>query len=200
MNAEKRGSEKSKIMRPVNKSLPGRFGRQRFLPAARLAPAFVAVLVISSFALPNPSAHKYYTSLCRVQYNRETKSLEVTARVFSDDLEVALTRRNHKAVYLDKKDAGPLVAAYLQDTFELKGRDGKLRRISWVGMEVKVDSAWLYFEIKMPEGLEGAELRNRILFELFSEQVNIVNIQDGDSKSDLVFKQGDEFKALLPSK
>src|SRR6267142_1739217 len=113
-------------MRPISESLSRRLGRQFRLSAPRLVLAVVAVPVFSPFVLHNSAAHKYYTSLSHAKYNRETKSLEVTARVFSDDLEVALTRRNQKAVYLEnKKDAGPLVGAYLQDTFEIKGRDGQ---------------------------------------------------------------------------
>jgi hypothetical protein len=66
-------------------------------------------------------------------------------------------------------------------------------------METKVDATWLYFEIKLPEGLAGAVLRNRIFFELFNEQVNIVNSVEGDTKIDLVFKRGDDFKSLSAS-
>jgi hypothetical protein len=42
-------------------------------------------------------------------------------------------------------------------------------------------------------------LRNRIFFELFNEQVNIVNFVDGDNKLDFAFKRGDGFKSLSTS-
>lgn len=62
-------------------------------------------------------------------------------------------------------------------------------------METKGDVAWLYFETKMPEGLNGATLRNRVLLDFSDEQVNIVHLRHGNQKADLVFKTGDgDFK------
>ncbi|HEY0319602.1 MAG TPA: DUF6702 family protein [Pyrinomonadaceae bacterium] len=159
--------------------------------------AAAACIALSPLAVRDASAHKFYTSISHAEYNPETKSLEIVARVFSDDLELALTRRNSKAIYLDStKEVSAYIVAYLKETFEVKGVDEKRKEIKWVGLETKVDTTWLYFEIKMPEGLKGTELRNRLFFELFSEQVNIVNIKDADNKFDLVFKRGDEFKSL----
>lgn len=159
--------------------------------------AAAAFIALSPLALPHAAAHKFYTSISHAEYNPETKSLEIVARVFSDDLELALTKRNSKAIYLDStKDVNAYIVAYLKETFEVKGMDEKRREIKWVGLETKVDTTWLYFEVSMPEGLKGAELRNRLFFELFNEQVNIVNVKDGDNKFDLVFKRGDEFKSL----
>jgi hypothetical protein len=48
----------------------------------------------------------------------------------------------------------------------------------------------------MPEGLESATLRDRILFETLEDQVNIVHLKYEGKKADLVFKPGDEFKAI----
>jgi hypothetical protein len=173
---------------------------RRSLSPASLSFLAAALVALSLFALPAATAHKFYTSISHVEYNQETKSLEVAVRVFSDDLEVALTKRNNKAIYLDAtKDVGAIITAYLQDVFEIKGRDGEHKKIRWVGMETKVDATWLYFEVKLPEGLAGAELRNRLFFELFTEQVNIINFVDGDKKLDFAFKRGDEFKSLSAS-
>ncbi|HEX7312588.1 MAG TPA: DUF6702 family protein [Pyrinomonadaceae bacterium] len=137
-------------------------------------------------------AHKFYTSLAQVEYNAEEKSVEVTLRVFADDLELALKRRAGREVSLDRtKDADRLVLAYLRDTFEIRNRDGKAKALKWVGMELRAGVAWLYFEAEMPEGLAGARLRDHVLFELFDEQVNTVSVRYPGARGDLVFVQGD---------
>ena len=150
---------------------------------------------------PAAAAHKYYTSLAQVEYNAGEKSVEVTLRVFADDLELALTRRAGREVSLDRtKDADRLVLAYLRDTFEIKNREGEVKALKWVGMELRAGVAWLYVEAEMPEGLAGARLRDHVLFELFAEQVNTVSVRYAGARADLVFVPGDGERAVPPSK
>jgi hypothetical protein len=156
-----------------------------------------AVLCAPTAAHPAVAAHKYYTSLARVEYNAEAGSVEISLRVFADDLELALTRRAGRKVSLDRtKDADRLVLAYLRDTFELKNRDGEAKALKWVGMELRAGVAWLYVEAEMPEGLAGARLRDHVLFELFAEQVNTVSVRYQGAKADLVFARGDGERAV----
>jgi hypothetical protein len=145
------------------------------------------------------AAHKFYTSLARVEYNAAEKSVEVTLRVFADDLELALKRRAGRDVRLDRaKDADRLVLAYLRDTFEIKNRDGEVKALRWVGMELRAGIAWLYVEAEMPEGLSGARLRDQVLFELFEQQVNTVSVRYPGASADLVFARGDGERAVPP--
>jgi hypothetical protein len=154
-------------------------------PAAPLAPA--------------AAAHKFYTSLAQVEYNAEGESVEVSLRLFADDLELALTRRAGRRVSLDRtKDADRLVLAYLRDTFEIKNRDGATKPLKWVGMELRSGVAWLYVEAEMPEGLAGARLRDHVLFELYEKQVNTVSVRYPGARADLVFVRGDGERAVPP--
>lgn len=168
----------------------------------RINGLLTAALLACACALAWPggaAAHKYYTSLARAEYNEETKTVEFALRVFADDLELALTRRGGRKVYLDKtKDAADLTLAYLRETFEVVGRDGRRVELRWIGMETQGDVAWLYFEAPLPEGPAGATLRDRILLELFQTQVNIVSLKYGGGKLDLVFKRGDDGPRRIP--
>lgn len=143
------------------------------------------------------AAHKFYTSLARVEYNASEKTAEVTLRVFADDLELALKRRAGREVKLDRtKDADQLVLAYLRDTFEIKNGGGEAKALKWVGMELRAGLAWLYVEAEMPEGLAGARLRDQLFFELFDEQVNTVSVRYRGASADLVFVRGDGERAV----
>ena len=158
-----------------------------------------AALLAAACASPAAAAHKYYTSLAQVEYNDADKSVEVSLRVFADDLEAALTRRAGRSVTLDRtKDVDRLVLAYLRDTFEIKNRAGERKALRWVGMELRAGVAWLYFEAEMPEGLAGARLRDHVLFELFPRQVNTVSVRYRGGHADLVFVRGDGERALAP--
>ncbi|HEX7957457.1 MAG TPA: DUF6702 family protein [Pyrinomonadaceae bacterium] len=167
----------------------------------RLTTRIAATLLLGCATLwpPPAAAHKFYASLAQVEYNAGEKTVEVTLRVFADDLELALKRRAGRDVRLDRaKDADRLVLAYLRDTFEIKNRDGEVKPLKWVGMELSAGIAWLYVEAEMPEGLSGARLRDHVLFELFDEQVNTVSVRYPGASGDLVFVHGDGEREAPP--
>lgn len=144
----------------------------------------------------NASVHKFHISFTQVEFNAEEKTAEITIRVFADDLENALSQRSGKSVKLDHKDAPALIALYLRDMLELKGRKGQIKKLTWIGMELKADVAFLYVEAKIPEGLVGLQMRHRVFFELFDDQVNQVFLKSARDKSSLDFKRGDGFKSF----
>jgi hypothetical protein len=168
------------------------------------AQAFIVGLSIMLGCAAFPAgvaAHTFHTSLMEMDYNAETQSVEIAVQVFSHDLESVLTKRNGKSVRLDKTpNVAELTLAYLQSACTLKNREGQEKTFNWVGMEAKADAVWLYVETKMPEGLDGAEMRDRIFFEQLEDQVNLVHVKYNGKKADLVFKIGDEFKAIVEAK
>ncbi|HLL16656.1 MAG TPA: DUF6702 family protein [Pyrinomonadaceae bacterium] len=152
-----------------------------------------------SHAVAAAAAHKFHTSFTEADYDAPRQSLQITLRTFPDDLENVLSRRNRKAVRLDrKKETEPLLVAYLQETFQLKNAKGEIVKLAWVGMDAGVDSAWLYFEAHLPEGCAGVQLRNQFMFDLFDDQINLVNVKQDGKKHALTFKNGDNFQPLAP--
>jgi hypothetical protein len=145
---------------------------------------------------PAALAHKYHTSVTRLEYNAEERSAEITIQTFTDDLEDILSKRAGKSVRLDaSKDTDRLAFDYLRSVFELKSR-GANAELEWVGMEVKGGTVWLYVLAKMPEGLSKASVRDSLLFDLFEDQVNIVNVWYDGKKTSLVFKRGDNVQEI----
>lgn len=163
--------------------------------------AFIKIMFLLVMCAAAPSlaaAHTFHTSLMSMEYNSREQLMEISVQVFAHDLENILTRRNGKKVRLDRTpDAQALILAYLQGAVNLKNGAGETKALTWVGMESKADRVWLYVEAKMPEGLNGAQLRNSILFDLLDDQVNLVHLKYEGKKNDLVFKPGDTFKSLF---
>lgn len=178
----------------TNMSVSQKRARAKFV--MRIAISF-ALSCFAGADYPSIFAHKFYTSIAHAEYNSETKSLEVSTRIFPDDLELALTKRSGKVVTLDgTKDVAALALGYLQETFELKDAAGHIQKLSWVGMDAKVDVVWVYFEIKLPAAPERMLLRDRLLCELFPEQVNVVQLINGERKNELIFKRDNDFQAV----
>lgn len=185
------------ILRPLSfvlcffSCLPGARDKGR-----RTKDIICAFLCICSFAY-TASAHKFYVSITQIEYNKQEKNAEIIIRIFADDLENALGKRTGRSVKIGQtEDFDKKALAYLRDSFELRNRSGQVVKFNWVGKEVQTDMIWIYIEAKMPEGLGGAQLRNRILFEIFPDQVNIVNTKFNGRQTGLMFQQGDKFKSI----
>ncbi len=146
------------------------------------------LLTILCACASSAEAHPFHVSIAEANRNPKTGNLEIALKVFPGDLERAVRLKTKQPVDLDKtKNVDKLIVEYLNTVFRVKSVDGKRRKIKWVGKEVTLKDAWLYFEIPIPGGLEGAELEYRLFFELQEDQVNTINLVDGKRGNTLTF-------------
>lgn len=139
--------------------------------------------------------HSFHVSLTEMEYNAEAKAVEVMICIFSDDLEQALAKHTGRRIILDRtEDAEQRVVAYLKTVFQLKDKS-KVIQMTWLGMEVGVKKSWLYFSFQT-DRLKGCQLRNTLLSELFHDQLNTVNFAEAGQRGSLIFKAGEDFKAI----
>ena len=134
--------------------------------------------------------HDFHFSRTDVHWNRETQTLQATARVFTDDLELAI--RHHAELGEDHpiwlgddqewNGADSAIATWLDRSLILHVDDA-LVELTWVGKEVELDVSYLYLESR-PLALTGAEswrAKNTMLFAEFDDQVNEVHLHALDT-------------------
>jgi hypothetical protein len=152
-----------------------------------------AVAACVALALVNSvSAHPIHRSIAEADYNRVTAKLEVAVRVFADDFEAALSARAGRKISLEKTPTAELDAlarAYLVQHFTVKSPDGAAVTLEWRGRELKDGESelWLYFEVALPGGMDGAKVHHGVLFDQFRDQLNSLLVRDGDRKLTLFF-------------
>lgn len=159
-----------------------------------------ALLLPAAFCLSplRAAAHTYHTSLTRIDFNDKEKIAEITIQTFSHDLEDALAKQNGKRINLDKSpDIDKILLKYLSSQFVLKNRKNEAVQFRYVGKETQTDAVFIYVEAPLPEGFDGATLENRVLFEMFDDQVNLVTCHYADKKNDLVFRPNDKAQNLI---
>ena len=146
---------------------------------------FVFFLLLSLTA----SAHGVHASLTSIDYNSESKALEVTVVMTADDIEAVLRRDTGKQIEIDRTaGAEKLVFEYLKQKLEVQGLT-----LGWVGMEVRTAKWTAYLEAKAPTGgPQGMKIRNELLFDLLPDQVNMLSVKrDHRGKSsDHLFQVG----------
>jgi hypothetical protein len=138
------------------------------------------------------SAHPIHRSIAEADYNRTTEKLEIAVRVFADDFEAALSARAGRKISLEKTppaEVDALARAYLVQHFTVKASEGAALPQEWRGRELKDGESelWLYFEVALPRGVEGAKLHHGVLSDQFRDQLNSVVVRDGPRKVTLFF-------------
>ncbi len=135
--------------------------------------------------------HKFYVSLTEIRYNEHSMRMEVSMRIFPDDLDRALQDRygveTHLASSLEPPHADSLVGAYLRRHFSLF-LNGREVGFSYLGKEPESDAIWCYLESE-PLGANPSVLliRNNILMEQFDDQVNIIQVYAGNWNRGMLF-------------
>jgi len=142
-------------------------------------------------------AHTFHVSLAEAEFNRQSGDLEVALRLSPEDLEKALGIAAGRRISLEREpNIDQRILAWLRQGLVVRAANGERREIKWVGKEIKPAVAWLYFEIPLPEGLDGAEVENRLLMNLDPRQVNTMNFRNGEFHTSLAFLKGKEMQRL----
>lgn len=158
-----------------------------------------SVLLLLLIPLLSFSVHKYYLSLTQIEYNQESKSLEIIINVFMDDIELALNKDNNINLQLTTKleleNSDDYFRKYLKDKLHFKIDHTELA-FDYLGKEYEGDLVYFYLEIPNVENPQPLEIHNQILLQHFEDQQNVVKLKVGKKrKSKILNKEND--KALL---
>ena len=123
--------------------------------------------------------HPFYVSVTEIRQDPKTNTVQVSVRIFFDDLERALSNRYKTKVNilkpLNKKQTDLLIAAYVKNHLKLKGNNKDLN-LSYSGYEIEEEAAWCYFETQAIEPLKSVSIQDDILFEQHREQINMIHV------------------------
>lgn len=131
--------------------------------------------------------HPFYVSVTEIVYNKNPGTVQVSVRIFFDDFEKALEKRNKTEVNIlkpvNKKEVDAMIAAYIKDHLKVSVNDKNLD-LKFQGYEIEEDAAWCYFETSQVGGIKHLHIKNDLLFEQHSSQSNMIHaIVDGKRKS-----------------
>jgi len=126
--------------------------------------------------------HPFYVSVTEINHNSHTQAVEVSCRIFYDDLERTLEKQYHTRVDIvkpaDKSKMNQLLNDYIKKHLIIKA-DGKVLALSYVGYEIQEDAAWTYFEVKGINKVKKFEVHDDLLFTEHPEQINMLHVTIG---------------------
>ncbi len=130
--------------------------------------------------------HPFFVSVTEINHNPAEKTLEISIRTFTDDLENAIRLQNPgKKVDLMNPPAGgtmdSLVKKYIVPKMSLVV-NGQPRELNYVGFERVEESIWTYFEVSGIDVLKNLNIHDAILYEYKKEQINMVHVITGQNR------------------
>ena len=140
--------------------------------------------------------HKYYVSVSEIEFVKEQKSVQITSRIFIDDFETLLRQRYDKDITLaienEKSTVNFYIEKYLKEKFKIK-INGQEIAFKFLGKEYEDDIMISYLEIENIHEISLIQVTNRVLFDVFSDQQNIVRFKiNSKNKSFLLTKENDK--------
>ncbi|AUP78406.1 DUF6702 family protein [Flavivirga eckloniae] len=163
----------------------------------RLIKPFLFFLIIPLVAFT--SLHKYYISVTQINFVEEKQSVQITTRVFIDDFENLLRERYDESITLaigdEPKTIETYIGKYLKESIKIKINNEETA-LTFIGKEYDQDIMRCYLEIEDVKSIESFEVSNKVLFDLFKEQQNIIKTKiNSKQKSFILIREKDN--ALL---
>ncbi|RDK84646.1 DUF6702 family protein [Marinirhabdus gelatinilytica] len=135
--------------------------------------------------------HKFYVSITSIEHAPKEESLQIITKIFLDDIEDALEKRyNRKFKFNSQKEKEEdelILKDYVFQKLKVKA-NGTPATLNYIGREYDIDVVKIYIEIPNVPTLKTIEIENQVLFDMFTDQQNIVHIRNGDTRRSLILE------------
>jgi len=150
----------------------------------------VFTLLLSSFT----TLHKYYVSNTQIEYVKDKKAIQIITRVFIDDFENVLKERYDDMLSFDDKNSRMIdvyTEKYLNEKLKIS-INGEAKSLIYIGKEIEMGIVKCYLEIEEVQSVNTITITNQLLYDLFTEQQNIIKLNiNSKKKSYVLTKQND---------
>jgi len=129
--------------------------------------------------------HPLYVSMIDIQHKPNEKLVEISVRIFTDDLEKTLRKTNDNVDLTNgnRNRNDHMIEDYIAKTLHLR-LDGREGNMQYVGYEQQLESTWCYFEIRQVPAVKKIDVTCNLLYDFQSIQMNIFHVKvNGAEKS-----------------
>lgn len=155
-------------------------------------------LFLATVWINNPIvlSHPIYLSVTEIEHNAADKTLEISCKIFTDDLEKRLREINKQPIDLinptDKKKMEKMLSDYVTRHLLIKA-NGQNQQLKFKGYEQIEEAIYSYYEVDNIPVLKNITITDNILFEYKSEQMSLLHvIVKGERKSTRLINPDDK--------
>lgn len=158
-----------------------------------------SIFVLLFITLCSMSVHKFYVAIYQVNHAKEKKMLQITARLFIDDINESIEKKYNKKCYLASEKETPehieLLKKYIAEKFIIKV-NGQQKPMLFVSKETEDNVLICYLKITDVAKITSLEIENSIIMENHFDQQNIIQANFNGNKKNLLLTS-ENFKGML---
>ena len=126
--------------------------------------------------------HPFHVSVSDIKYKEEKKAIQISTRIFLDDLELALRAyTGNETLDILKKENWDFVnenlKPYMLGRITLWDEKDREYELNYIGAEIEDDVMWCYIEIEKVKKLERVRVKNTLLHEVWGDQENLIHFR-----------------------
>lgn len=131
--------------------------------------------------------HPFFVSVIEVNHNAKEATVEVSVRIFSNDLEKTLQKNTTARIDIlnppDKALLDKQISNYISRNLRFK-INGQPVTLNYIGHEIQQESVWSYFEVPKITDMRKLEVDCTLLYDFEKTQSNIFHVKSrGQDKS-----------------
>jgi len=163
----------------------------------RLVATVGVAWLVALGAVPRAEAHPLHTTITELVRDPGRSTVRATVRVFVEDLRTAVSRTARgRSLRPDGPGWDDAVVAYATDAVALRDARGRALPLRSCGTRRVGDALWLCLRAEIARDAGVLQIRNAMLWELYDDQINIIQNVVGGARHSLLFTRGDRFKPL----
>jgi hypothetical protein len=144
---------------------------------------FYIIILIGWPALAQ--AHVFYISITKVKWNAQHERLDISVRIFTDNLEEAVAEDGGPVLKLwtDKEhtESDRFIADYLKSRLHFRVNE-KVVDLEYLGKADALDATACFFQIRGIKDVKKMDVENSILINLYDTQANVVRFEVKEEK------------------
>jgi hypothetical protein len=156
--------------------------------ASRFAAALAIVAVVGGAR--TAWSHPIHTTLTEIVIDPRDGAMVFTVRAFADDFSSAVSKHAGKPRPADYHVVDADIVSYVTSAVSVED-SGKRVPFAWVGSRRAGDVIWVTFKLPSVRTLRNVKVASSLLFELYDDQVNIVQTTAEGRHHSMLFTSGD---------
>lgn len=125
--------------------------------------------------------HDIHVSVCEMVYMEEDSKIEMSIKIFYDDLLNAVGLNPGEELPEDYTSSDELITAFIHKNVKIR-INGEVKDLNYEASHSYPPAVWSTFIIHQDSPIEQISMKNTILVDLFDDQVNMVTIKVGKKR------------------
>ena len=146
------------------------------------------------------SAHKFYVGVTQCDYIPKQKALQITTRVFIDDLQDEINFLQQQKIELaterEPKNVDTFYKTYLAAHLKFY-INGNFRNFQYIGKKYKGNAVIFFLEIDSIAAMKRLKVANTILIKTIREQKNIFQTKIYNQKKSFIFSEKQKIQRVF---